>query len=301
MTAISNGNYFKVRGKDLYVEVYGNADAYPLLYLHGGPGESCYEFSYHQAERLKEDFRLIAIDQRGVCRSEKIQGNEHFSIDEIIMDCEALREELGINRWALLGHSFGGYIALKYATMFPDSITRIVFECPTFDFGLSSRSLLRKMGEICKEEEMGGLGEKCFMLADSDSTAKELMLKFIEIRPEIGEKGMKIHVHNFSHKTDYSRYTDGEWKRFLERSNVHVNRLIGGGEMFESILSSLKKLKHPSLLIRGQYDPVTSKEQVMRYQEDVAVANVLTFSNSGHFPHSEEPDKFSKSVVEFLK
>src|SRR5699024_3638428 len=293
-------NYFKVRGKDLYVEIHGNADAFPLLYLHGGPGESCYEFCYHQAERLKEDFRLIAIDQRGVCRSEMINENEHFSIDEIIMDCEELRGKLGIDQWALLGHSFGGYIALKYATMFPDSITRIVFECPTFDFGLSSRSLLRKMGEISKEEKMEELAEKCFMLAGSASTAKELMLKFIEIRPELGEKGMKVHVHNFSHKTDYSRYTDEEWQQFFEKSNVHVNRLIGGGERFESILLMLKKLKHPSLLSRGQYDPVISKEQMVRFQEDVAVASVITLSNRGHFPHSQEPDNFAKLVVDFL-
>nr|WP_106498536.1 alpha/beta hydrolase [Lentibacillus sp. Marseille-P4043] len=285
----------------MYVEIHGNADAYPLLYLHGGPGESCYEFCYHQAERLQEDFRLIAIDQRGVCRSEMIRENEHFSIDDILMDGEELRKKLGIKRWALLGHSFGGYIALKYASMFPDSITRIVFECPTFDFGLSGRSLLRKMAQISKEENMVELAEKCFMLAESDKSAKELMLKFIELRPELGEQGMKIHVHNPEYKTDYSLYTDEEWKQFLERTNVHNSRLIQGEEMFESILPMLKKVKNPSLLIRGQYDPVTCKEQMVKFKEDVAVADVITFSSSGHFPHAEEPDEFAKSVVEFLK
>lgn len=284
----------------MYVEIHGNVDSPPLLYLHGGPGESCYEFCYHQSERLQEDFRLIAIDQQGVCRSEMIKENEHFSIDDILMDCEELREKLGIERWAVLGHSFGGYIALKYAAMFPDSITHLVFECPTFDFGLSSRSLLRKMAQISKEEKMIELADKCLILAESDATAKELMLKFIEIRPELGEKDVKIHVHQVKHKTDYSLYTDEEWEMFLDRTNVHVSRLIEGEEMFESILPMLKKLKHPSLLIRGEYDPVTCKEQIAKFQEDVAIKNVITFSNSGHFPHSEEPDKFAKAVVKFL-
>ncbi len=300
MTTISNENYFKVRGKDLYVEIHGNVDAMPLLYLHGGPGESCYEFCYHQAERLKENFRLIAIDQRGVCRSETIMENERFSVDDIIKDCEELRGKLGIERWALLGHSFGGYIALKYATMYSSSITRIVFDCPSFDFGLSSRSLLRKMGEVSTEEKMTELAEECFMLAESDSTAKELMLKFIEMRPELGEKGMKIHVHSFKNKTDYSRYTDEEWRGFFEKTNIHNNRLIEGEEMFESILPLLKDLKQPSLLIKGQFDPVTCRKQVKRFQEDVSYTNVVTLRNSGHFPHSEEPKKFAELVVDFL-
>src|SRR5699024_11660651 len=109
---------------------------------------------------------------------------------------------------------------------------RIVFECPTFDFGLSSRSLLRKMGEISKEEKMEELAEKCFMLAGSASTAKELMLKFIEIRPELGEKGMKVHVHNFSHKTDYSRYT---------RSEEHTSELQSRFDLVCRLLLEKKK------------------------------------------------------------
>src|SRR5699024_5575501 len=117
--------------------------------------------------------------------------------------------------------------------MFPNSVTQIVFECPTFDFGLTTRSLLKKMSQIFKEEKMMDLAEKSIMLAESELTAKELMLKFEEIRPELGEKGIKIHIHNFNHKTDYTFYTNEERMQFLNSTNVHVNRLIEGEEMFE--------------------------------------------------------------------
>src|SRR5690625_7387436 len=66
------------------------------------------------------------------------------------------------------------------------------------------------MAQISKEENMIELADKCLILAKSDATAKELMLKFIEIRPELGEKDVKIHVHHVKHKTDYSLYTDEE-------------------------------------------------------------------------------------------
>ncbi|MFC4560089.1 alpha/beta fold hydrolase [Virgibacillus kekensis] len=301
MKTTSNKRFLNIRGKDMYVEIHGDEDAYPLLYLHGGPGESCYEFCYHQAKRLQESFRLIAIDQRGVCRSEMIKNDERFSLDDILLDCEELRKELGIESWALLGHSFGGYIALKYATMFSDSVSRLIFESPTFDFGLSGRSLLRKTAQISHDENMKELAEKCLELAQSDKSAKELMLKFIEIRSELGEKGKEIHIHNPNHETDYSFYTDQEWERFYKRTTIHNNRLLEGGEMFESLLSKLKVIEQPSILIRGKYDPVTCEEQMKKFQKDVPDGEVVTLRNSGHFPHFEEPDEFTKSVVEFLK
>jgi len=89
MVRVLGGNYMNVRGKDIYVETHGDPNAYPVLYLHGGPGESCYEFCYHQSERLQSNFRLIAIDQRGVYRSEMINENESICIHDILMDCEA--------------------------------------------------------------------------------------------------------------------------------------------------------------------------------------------------------------------
>lgn len=77
--------------------------------------------------------------------------------------------------------------------------------------------------------------------------------------------------------------------------------MIEGEEMFESILLLLEQLKQPSLLIRGQYDPVTCEEQVMEFQTKVQNGHIITFQNSGHFPHKEESDEFAKTIVRFLK
>lgn len=111
------GTFIKVRGKSLYVEIHGNEESPPLLYLHGGPGESCYEFMAHQADRLSERLRLIGMDQRGVWRSEAIEEDEPLSIHDLVEDCEQLREQLGIQKWAVLGHSFGGLLGVLYATI----------------------------------------------------------------------------------------------------------------------------------------------------------------------------------------
>ncbi len=285
----------------MYVEVHGSENKPPLLYLHGGPGESCYEFCYHQGKRLHEDVRLIAVDQRGVCRSEAIDREESFSLTDIVMDCEELRKELGIKKWALLGHSFGGYLCLLYATIFPESVSRIIFECPTFDFGLTTRNSLRKASKLFKDEGKKNLAEQCLMLSKSGKTTKDLMLEFMKIRPELGERGMEIHVHNFDNPTDYSSYTDDEWEQFFKKTDIHNDRLLDGDEMFNSLLPRLKEVTQPAILINGQYDPVTCDEQIKTFLADVEHSEIVTLKDSGHFPHFEKPESFKEIVVDFLQ
>ncbi|MEU0567678.1 alpha/beta fold hydrolase [Nonomuraea sp. NPDC005983] len=99
-----------VRGTRLHVDQRGAKDAPPLLYLHGGPGSGSHDFMSFQGERLSERLRLVGVDQRGVQRSDPLDGP--VTEDDLIADFEALREVLGFERWSILGHSYGGRLAL---------------------------------------------------------------------------------------------------------------------------------------------------------------------------------------------
>ena len=70
----------------------------------------------------------------GVWRSEAILDEENISLEDIIEDFEELRKKLHINKWSLLSHSFGGYLAVLYANLYPDSIEYMIYECPSFRF-----------------------------------------------------------------------------------------------------------------------------------------------------------------------
>ncbi len=113
-----------IRGKKLYVEFRGNPTLPPLLYLHGGPGSSCYDFMYFQAERLEKYFYLIGVDQRGTLRSEALEVDESLSPMDIVNDVEELRKDLNLPTWSILGHSFGGIVATLYAMHYPKSIEK---------------------------------------------------------------------------------------------------------------------------------------------------------------------------------
>ncbi|NMH68335.1 alpha/beta hydrolase [Bacillus sp. RO3] len=300
---MKQGNVYSIRGKDLYVEEYGPGNKEAILYLHGGPGESCYDFSYHQASRLQDQFRIIAIDQRGVCRSEGIKEGEPFGLLDLVEDCEELRKQLNIKKWSLIGHSFGGFLSVLYTSIYPDSIHKVILECPTFDFELTSRNLLRKTAYLSRQiNNNDEMAEKCLELANSEKviSIQELTEKYLEYSDTLGSERMKIYRFNDDHPTDYSFYTDEEWNLFYDRSDVHFELLRKEGKIFESLLPTLHTINNDMLLLLGEHDPVTCEKQVVEFEKSSKNRQVYTFDKCGHSPHYEQPDEFKDIVSRFL-
>ncbi|MBJ8106328.1 MULTISPECIES: alpha/beta fold hydrolase [Bacillus cereus group] len=297
---IEAGKYMNIRGKKLYVETHGSPKNKPVLYLHGGPGESCYDFSFHQAERLKDSLYVIMIDQRGVCRSEEINEDEAFGLNDLIEDCEELKKVLQIEKWSVIGHSFGGYLALLYALIYPSSIEKIIFEGPTFDFALTSRALLQKTGTLLKKYGKEAAAEECLTYSSSNANSEELLDAYIRLSDELDEKRMEIYNYK-EDETDDSLYSDEEWEQFSNRSKIHFDRLKSEGACHTSLLSKIKDVQNPMLLIVGKYDVVTCEKQVEIFNKDARNGKYIAFEESGHSPHYEEADRFAETVMHFLK
>ncbi|OTX87712.1 alpha/beta hydrolase [Bacillus cereus] len=297
---IEAGKYMNIRGKKLYVETHGNPKNKPVLYLHGGPGESCYDFSFHQAERLKDSLYVIMIDQRGVCRSEEITEDEAFGLNDLIEDCEELKKVLQMEKWSIIGHSFGGYVALLYASIYPSSIEKIIFEGPTFNFALTSRALLQKTGHLLKKYGKEEIAKECFAYSSSDASSEELLEAYIRLSAELEEKRMEIY-NNKEDRTDESLYSDEEWEIFSNRSKIHFDRLKLEGACHTSLLSKIKDVQNLMLLIVGKHDVVTCEEQIKTFNKDARNGKYIVFEESGHSPHYEEADRFAETVIHFLK
>ncbi|MCU5113111.1 MULTISPECIES: alpha/beta fold hydrolase [Bacillus] len=297
---IEVGKHMNIRGKKLYVETHGNPKNKPVLYLHGGPGESCYDFSFYQAERLKDSLYVIMIDQRGVCRSEEITEDEAFGLNDLIEDCEELKKVLQIEKWSVIGHSFGGYVALLYASIYPSSIEKIIFEGPTFDFALTSRALLQKTGNLLQKYGKEEVAEESLTYSASDATSEELLEAYIRLSDELKEKRMEIYNYK-EDVTDESLYSDDEWEVFSNRSKIHFDRLKLEGVFHTSLLPKIQDIQNPMLLIVGKHDVVTCEKQIETFNKDAQNGDYIVFEESGHTPHYEEADRFAEIVIQFLK
>lgn len=110
-----------IRGVSLFVEVFGQG--YPLLLMHGGPGQDHSTLS--PLRPCADRFTLIFYDHRCNGRSEGADLSS-MTWENLTADADALREALGFDKWAVLGHSFGGMVALEYALRYPQSLSHLV-------------------------------------------------------------------------------------------------------------------------------------------------------------------------------
>jgi pimeloyl-ACP methyl ester carboxylesterase len=110
-----------------------------LLFLQGGPGHEAARPTRNPPapgwlDRALQDFRVLMLDQRGTGRStpigtlpgrtpqEQADYLAHFRADDIVRDAEWIRRELGVERWSVLGQSFGGMCVVSYLSLAPESL-----------------------------------------------------------------------------------------------------------------------------------------------------------------------------------
>jgi pimeloyl-ACP methyl ester carboxylesterase len=121
------------------VEDESKTDRPWLVFLQGGPGFEATRpmGGFGWIARAAENYRVLLVDQRGTgnstavdCDAMLARGDVHeqarylrqFRADAIVQDCEFIRRDLGIERWSVLGQSFGGFCLLHYLSAFPDSL-----------------------------------------------------------------------------------------------------------------------------------------------------------------------------------
>ena len=115
-----------------------------LVFLQGGPGSEAprpmrLPTSPGWLDRALQDFRVLMVDQRGTGRSEPVgtlsgltaqqQADHltHFRADAIVRDLELLRSALGVDRWSVLGQSFGGFCTMTYLSLAPEGLREAFF------------------------------------------------------------------------------------------------------------------------------------------------------------------------------
>ncbi len=295
-------NYYKIRGKDIYTEILGDDSSPVLLFIHGGPGGiGAADFIQYQGKRLSKNFKVIAPDQRGVWRSEAILDEEHISLEDIIEDFEELRKKLHINKWSLLSHSFGGYLAVLYANLYPDSIECMIYESPSFDFALSERSMLK--GAANELDKLGNpiLAEEYFKALKEITDYKEIHKLFMKALNELGENCNNFMWFGQDKQVieKIARSTKGGGNLWGKSTNTRM-KLLEDWRVYNDVFTELSNVNKPSLLIKGKYDPITCEVQIAEFMNRVPDKQVIRFDFSGHYVRIEEPDKYCEVIKKYI-
>lgn len=295
----------------IFADIRGRADSPALLVLHGGPGQGCYDFMAVQGDRLATELRVVGLDQRGVDRSVPLPPGASVSVADLVADCEAVRQALGIARWAVYGQSFGGMLALRYAAAHPEVVSAVVFENPAWDVAASARESLPAAADLLAAGGRDAAADEARTAAAAgDLTPPEVFASYMAAVTAM-EDDRAVYFYPSQEARDRLEaiWADrarqaaeaGEPEPDYASTMRHHLAILADDDFYESVLPLLARLGMPSLLIVGGLDHVASAEQRAAFRAALPGAAVREFPACGHFAHVQEPDLFAATVLEFAR
>lgn len=278
----------------LYVEEEGSG--IPVVLLHGGPGSTHHGFHPYLSS-VSEFARIIYYDQRGCGLSDYISG-EGYSVKQAADDLDRLRVVLGIEKWVVLGHSYGGFLAQYYSLLYPGSVMGMILVngAP----GLTDTTIYNSRQQDFISDE-----EREVMERHGASVAN--------MRKEKGwsyEETIEVYIYN--------KFLNGDWKRqsFYKPSEHEIARYARyswkhdfDGRFNQVMSESMKNINLeglfetctiPTLIVESLWDLTWNDNKLIRIHRNHPNAEISVFSHSGHSPFKDEPEKFISVVRDFL-
>lgn len=254
----------------------GHSLTVPLLVLSGGPGSDHRYMRIRGAlDELAGRRDVIFYDQRGTSQSGL--GAEDSTIDLYVADVEAIRASTGADRVDLLGHSFGGYLAIAYAAQHPErvrSITLVASAPPKLG---EEKQLL---GEVFPDR-VEAWREKRSTLKGSVPAPEFQIFQSMEFVDQEA-------LHEFL--TGVSGYV----------YSMEANSALRADMRKRDYWPVLRSLNIPILIMHGRYDAVLAPVNSWAMHQASPCSEFYVFEDAGHIPHVERPREFVAKLYEFL-
>ncbi|KKK45007.1 hypothetical protein LCGC14_1798140 [marine sediment metagenome] len=269
----------KINGTDLYYIEYGSGK--PFLVMHGGLG---LDHSYFRPilDPLGEIFKLIFFDYRGHGRSGRPPINS-ITYEQIVDDVNELRKFLGYDKVGVIGHSAGGFIALKYAIHHPKNISNLILinTAPAHDY---------------PDEIMANIQQK-------NPTPEILATLDAPSAPTAEGFKQQLRILNPLYFYDLNSKLKEEVEKVLTTMIVNPEAAARGEDLIQkyNVTSKLSKIEVPTLVLGGKDDFVCPPSQAQRMHDGIPNSELIIFERCGHYPFYEVPDEFFRVVSEWFK
>lgn len=290
-TPVSVENVFSFRGYRVWYRAVGESTGgkAPLLVIHGGAG---FPHDYLEPlEAIAETGRQVFFyDQLGCGNSDKPHDPALWSLDLFREELVAVRRELKLDRAHLLGHSWGGMLALEHALTQPPGLESIIISnsfanVPAFAAAVTRlrQQLPNEVREILERHE------------DARTTDSE---EYLAAAYEFYRR----HICRAEPWPECVKRSHEKWMRDPE-----VYRVMNGPSEFLitgkikdwDISDRLSEIHVPTLVLGGRYDEATP-ELTAEVHQGIPGSEYVIFENSSHFPFIEETEKYLEVVSRFL-
>lgn len=280
------GRLVPIDDTSLWVVERGPDDGLPLLVLHGGPGLDHHEFADFLDPLTDRGIRLVLVDQRACGRSER--APEHtWTLDRFAQDVVMLARAMRLDRYAVLGHSFGAFVALQNAVDFPGAAAASIISG-----GIPSMRFLDRVEENLQTFEPVELKEQVIA-----SWARE---------PEVSTQEEFEGIMRDQFPFHFADPLDPRIEDYLERTADTVyapdvlRHFSAAGYGAIEVEDRLAEVISPVLVLAGLHDRTCVVEAAEVTAAGIADAQLVLFEKSGHMTFVEEPEAYLEAVARFV-
>lgn len=275
----------KINIGDTRLFVVERGQGYPLIVLHGGPGLDHHEFADY-LDLLCDEFRLILVDMRAQGQSDTCP-EETWTLKQMAKDVVSLAETMKLEEYAVMGHSYGAFVALQNAVDFPGAAVKTIVSG-----GVPSARFLEAVEKNLAEFEPESLRKQV-----ADSWAREAEAQTEEEFASLMHDQMPFH---FGNPLDprIAEYEERTADTIFSPSVLqHFSKAEYGGIELED---RLKDVTQPVLVCTGRHDRACTVEAAEAMAEGLPNAELIIFEESGHMTFVEENELYLKVVRQFL-
>jgi proline iminopeptidase len=277
-------------GHQVYWELYGEPGGKPAVVLHGGPGSGCTPW-WRRLFDLNA-YRVVLFDQRGCGRSRPHASTPLVDLTtntthHLVQDIERLREHLGIERWLVLGGSWGSTLALAYAEAHPRAVSELVLFSVVTTTPSEVRWVTQDVGRFFPAE-WGRFRDGVPASERGDLIAAYNRL-LLDPNPDVHEPAARhwcrwedAHVRTRRDDAPDARYEDAAFRLCFARLVTHYWRHSAWLEEDALLRGAARLTGIPGVLIHGRLDlssPLDVPWQLARTWED---SELVIVENEGH-------------------
>jgi proline iminopeptidase len=281
-TPVHNSGTVHTSEAEIGYETYGvRGTALPIIAINGGPGLShAYMVMNDIWEKVARHRLVVLYDQRGTGASKRMSANASQSMDSQVADLEALRSHLGLEKFALLGDSYGGLVAMAYAAAHPEHVARLILSDSP---GPSWKSIVHLLPETFPDIEEQDAIEQHKSGEGSDAAAR-------------------ISLRNHFRMIFYSPEKGDEYMAKMGDLGFEpaVGDAVSKATENLDLTAALAAFHFPVLILTGRYDMNVAPLTAWRMAHQIPGAKIVFFERSGHLPSYEEPEKYQSVLESFL-
>jgi len=314
----------KINGTTLHFRVRGENETNPyLLILHGGPGFSAHMF-YPWGKSIERAVNVVYLDQRGSGESERLKIKnpleprtdevKDYTVANLLIDIEGVREFLKVKSWYVLGHSWGGMLGLEYVAAHPNNVTGYIMADGLLSQPLAQDALIafaeKQLGKDAKSKDKQ-LKDRVERLKPFLPYAKELkpskerlystmqfaFALFNEIYYADAKAGSAYNA-KIQEANEFYKLSP---KAIAPANEPAVALMITANYAARDSTPLLAKIKVRTLVINGKQDGIIPPKTAEIVHKGIAGSKLLILDKCGHFPFAEQPEAFTKAILEFVQ